>query len=44
MYEKPINNGVLVIGNRGQGTFLTEVQNTGVLIKKDNNYGEYEVE
>jgi hypothetical protein len=37
-----INDGILKSGNRGEGELSTEVIETGIYAKKDNNTGEYE--
>lgn len=41
--ENGINSGILKPGNRGSGSLETEVQDTGIYTKKENNNGEYEV-
>ena len=40
--ENAINDGILKSGNRGSGELVTEVIETGIYAKKDNNTGEYE--
>ena len=40
--QNGINDGILQSGNRGEGELTTEVINTGIYAKKDNNTGEYE--
>jgi len=40
--QNGINDGILQSGNRGSGELTTEVIETGIYAKKDNNTGEYE--
>lgn len=40
--QNGINDGILQSGNRGNGELTTEVIETGIYAKKDNNTGEYE--
>lgn len=40
--QNGINDGILQSGNRGSGELSTEVIETGIYAKKDNNTGEYE--
>ena len=41
--ESDINDGILVTGNSSSGELSTEVADTGIYAKKENNNGEYEV-
>lgn len=42
--ESAVNNGNIKKANSGQGNLTTEVEDTGIYVKKENNNGEYEVE
>jgi hypothetical protein len=41
--ENDINSGIINLANGGQGNLSTEVQDTGIYAKDNNNNGEYEV-